>query len=168
MRELKSANNVYYSMIYNYILRFELETHNKQLIDISRRNIRLGANNVCFMHNGVVYLAEYAIKGSKAAELKSQELINEVNLIQKSITVYAKHREYISHCLSFLVKDWFDYQDFRDVLSDDIVKHLPPLAKFNREKEPYFSIKNEPNKIAQWMKAEEYIELYLAYKLIGS
>lgn len=165
MASITTASSLFYSFLYKHILEFEYNRLTKIEADINLRNIAFGGTNTATTFNGNVSYAAGRIKGAKATPL-NENLIPEMNKIIMEKVKFAQERDYIKNCCSFLINDEMYYEDFRNIIPDLFIKHIPVLRQFPRTQDPYFTIIDKPTLLKQWMKAEGMLEYYLANRMI--
>lgn len=162
--EMSSAQ-VFYNLIYRNILVKETNRFNKQIADISNRNIVLGATSSVMLLNGKTIYGAFIVKGQKPSPIH-ESLKSELESLVAARSKLAQDSTYISNCCSFIIPERSTLQDWRNIVSDVIANNIPQLSTYSRTDVEMYTILNKPVHMKQWEKASYLIEYYIGNILV--
>lgn len=164
-RTVVTSSGVLYSNLYNSILEPESKRLQRQVDDISNRNLMKGANNFTMNLKGRLVFASQRHAGTRAAPVH-KSLEAELIEVVEALDSYAKEREHIRHCTSFLLPEYANDQIIRDSLSDMIASYIPVYRNLDRRQPEMFHILGNEPLIEQWNKAKTALEYYIGNLLV--
>ena len=120
-----------------------------------------------FIFDGVAYvLPEHNFSSPMLHGMEAQ-LEGEMEALLAEQKARAREVKTISQMVFLICKDTVTtFQDLRDLLPECLVPAFPQLAQFEREREPAFSIRNNPKLMEKWNSVLPRIEYYTATRLL--
>jgi hypothetical protein len=89
-----------------------------------------------------------------------------MDLLVADQAIVDDNRAYVQQSLVNLFDPCESLQDMRDTLPECLVGCVPRLQQISREKEPAFTIKDNPRAMRQYLKVLPLMESYAAARLI--
>jgi hypothetical protein len=127
---------------------------------------RLGIVGHAFLYSGIVYRQSNVVGIIKAPKLLHGELMEEMDALLADKAIVDDHRASVRQTLVNLFDPCESLQDMRDTLPECLVGCLPRFQQISREKEPAFTIANNPRAMRQYAKVLPLMESYAAARLI--
>jgi hypothetical protein len=123
---------------------------------------------VGFIYNGIVY-KPLELKASNTAIKRRglhQDLAPNMDAYLKDLDLLTKDKAFISQSLMKLIDPCKNMQDVRDALPNCLGDTHSELLGIPREREPGWTIQDDPRAIRQYEKILPKIEMYSAGRLI--
>ena len=118
-----------------------------------------------FHYQGVFYRPE-GLKGNLRRKVLHQSLHSRMDMHLKDEAAIKLDEQLIRQTLFQLLDPCQSEQDMRDTLPNCLTDTLGPRGNTPREREPAFTIKNNPRAMKQYNKILPKLELYSAARLL--
>lgn len=160
-----SAALHFYQMLWKGILEPEQKRLQKQIDEIARENIARGSPSGSMTVKGVIISssARAVGVGARPVHPELEERLWSVHKAQKS---FAVERQHIRHVVSFIVPDEYDFQNYRDSLSDVVANLIPNLKDMKRTRPECWHIMGNEQKMNQYFRARDTLEYYIGNMLV--
>ncbi len=133
---------------------------------ITRHNEHLSIASHAFIYDGVIHRQSNVVGRIEGPKMLAIGLQPEMDALLRDKAIIDDDRAYIRQTLCALLEPCTHPYDVRDALPECLVSCVPSLSSYHRNREPAYTIQDNPRALRQYARILPKMEAYAAARLI--